>query len=70
MGHLNLGSLSEASSTNCFITQTSVGNRKGKSQLIIRKVKPIDHQLYNRISHNLHQIIDDYSIWAVCFGKT
>ena len=46
----------------------SVGNWRGKSQSIIGKVKPIDYQLYNRISHNWHQIINHYSILcALCF---
>ena len=34
---------------------TCVGNRRGKSQSIIGKVKPIDYRLYNWISHNWRQ---------------
>ena len=37
---------------NQFMPSGSVGNRGGKSQSVIRKVKPIDYRLYNRISHN------------------
>ena len=32
------------------LDKTSVGNRTGKSQSIIGRVKPIDYRLYNRIS--------------------
>ena len=41
-----------------FDMSPSVGNRTGKSQSIIGRVKPIDYRLYNRISHNWHQIIN------------
>ena len=44
---------------------TSVGNRTGKSQSIIGKVKLIDYRLYNRISHNWCQIINRYSICTI-----
>ena len=52
------------------ISLISVGNQRGKSQSIIEKVKPIDYQLYNRISHNWHQIINYYSICTLCFYIT
>ena len=38
----------------------SVGNRRGKSQSIIGKVKSIDYRLYNRITLNWRQIINHY----------
>ena len=34
------------------------------------KVKLIVYRLYNQISHNSLQIMDDYSIWALCFCIT
>ena len=41
-----------------YMIKPSVGNGRFKSQSIIGKVKPIDYRLYNRISHNWHQIIN------------
>ena len=46
---------------------SSAGNRRGKSQSIIGKVKRIDYRLYNWISKNWHQIINHYSICTLCF---
>ena len=36
---------------------TSVGNRRGKSQSIIKIIKPFDHGSYNQISHNCVKLL-------------
>ena len=52
------------------VLSNSVGNRRGKSQSIIEKVKLMAYRLYNQISQNSHQIIEEYFILALCFSIT